>query len=311
MKWQTKAVIQAALSRVPCHRALYSWLHSRFGGVSRTLGDQLDRKIGIIKRMRANGMPVEGAIAVEIGTGWHPVLPLLLYVIGARRVITLDLNPWLTRTTLRVAVDGIEQQASRIAGEFEVPVELIQERISVAKQVTRLADVIPVRALAACNIEYRMPCDASATGLSANSVDYIISANVLEHVPKEVMVGMFGEARRVLKDGGLMYHHINPGDHFASDLRITSSNFVRFSPTAWYFLGGSGLAYHNRLRCSDYLTLVEGAGFEIRGSYSHVDSRALAALQSGEIPVHSTFRGYAPEQLACDIVGIFASPLKT
>src|SRR4051812_19012841 len=35
---------------------------------------------------------VEGAVIVEVGTGWVPVVPLALHLMGAARIVTYDLN---------------------------------------------------------------------------------------------------------------------------------------------------------------------------------------------------------------------------
>jgi hypothetical protein len=295
---------------LPYHQQIYRWLHSTFGKASRSLGDQLDRKLVLIKRMGSNGLSIEDKVVLEIGTGWHPVFPLLLYLAGARRVLTLDMNPWLTRTTLGVTLTGIEQEADRVAGELGIPVGAARDRLAAARAAMADARATPAAVLRACQVEYHMPCDATATGLPAGTVDYVTSANVLEHVPKSVIAAIFAEAHRLLRADGAMYHHVNPGDHFAGDPRITTANFLRYSPSAWYFIGGSGVAYHNRLRCVDYVRLVEEADFEIRGTYSNTDARALAQLTTKELRAHTAFSGYTAEQLACDIIGLFARPLR-
>jgi hypothetical protein len=167
----------------------------------------------------------------------------------------------------------------------------------------------PQAVLEASRIEYRMPCDAATTMLPAGTVDYVFSANVLEHVPKPTIAAIFTEAHRLLRSGGLMYHHINPGDHFAQDTRITTANFLRYSSLTWYLLGGSGVAYHNRLRGADYIRMIEKANFKILEMYSNTDVRALNQLRSGSLAVHPDFENYTAEELACDIIGLFATPM--
>jgi hypothetical protein len=310
MRWQWKAVAQAALSRVPYHQKLYRWLHSTFGQARRSLGDQLDRKLRLFNRMRSNGPSIEDKVILEIGTGWHPVFPLLLFLAGARRVLTLDMNPWLTRTTLGVTLDGIEQQADRVADELGISAADVRQQLAAARSTLADARATPATVLQGCRIEYRMPCDAAATGLPAETIDWVISANVLEHVPKPVIAAIFAEAHRLLHPQGMMYHHVNPGDHFSQDPRISTANFLHFSSPAWYFLGGSGVAYHNRLRCVEYIRLTEEAHFEITQTYVNTDERALAELKTGTLRAHPDFQSYTLEQLACDIIGIFARPLK-
>ena len=80
------------------------------------------------------------------------------------------------------------------------------------------------------NIEYIMSCDARNTKLPDASFDYVVSSNVLEHIPSDVIEGIVTESRRILKPGGVHVHHINPGDHSAFDPSVTTVNFLRYSP---------------------------------------------------------------------------------
>lgn len=307
MRWQAKALIQATLSRLPYHHYLYRWLQLAVRSNPLDMADQYGRKSGFLKRMRDQGLGVEGRVFLEIGTGWYPVLPILLRLLGAERVITLDLNPWLTRKTLAATVSATEGALGRVAEDFAVPLDLVRKRFADVSAGTADAGAGVAEALGRCGIEYRMPCDATATGLPDRTADYVVSANVLEHVPAGVIAGILRESRRVLKPDGYHVHHVNPADHYAiDDPRISKVHFLRYSPSAWYYIGGSGVAYHNRLRCIDLVRLFEEAGYDITHTYSHTDERSLAELRAGTARVHRSFVGYTHEQLACEIVGIYA-----
>ena len=129
----------------------------------------------------------------------------------------------------------------------------------------------------------------------------------MEHIPRDIIEGILVESKRILKPEGVHVHHINPGDHFAEDPSITTANFLQYSSRKWYYLGGSGIAYHNRLRCIDYVRLFEERGFHILHTYTAVDQRALEALQTGAIKVHPDFKQYSCEELAADIIDVFAA----
>jgi SAM-dependent methyltransferase len=163
----------------------------------------------------------------------------------------------------------------------------------------------PDEALRQIGVDVRWPVDATGTGLPAAIFDCAISSNVLEHVPPDGLRAMFAECRRLLRAGGTTAHHIDPGDHFTSDGRITSVNFLKFSPLTWRLIG-SGLAYHNRLRCPDYPPLLEQAGFEIEGVDVEIDEQALEQLRAGEVRPHATFAEYSDEELAGALIDVFA-----
>lgn len=306
MRWELKAAIQRAVSWVPCHTRVYRWLQDTAGTYPLDMADIYGRKSLFLRRMIGQGLSLDGKTAVEVGTGWYPVLPILLYLLGAERVVTIDLNPWLTPRTLADTLAGVRGVLDRLADDFEMPADLVQDRFETA--ASRAETAADVRAaLTSFGIEYWVPCDAGATGLPARSIDLIVSTNVLEHVPGPVIERILAESRRILTPGGLIAHHINPGDHFSNgDDRIHTAHFLRYSPRSWYFIGGSGVAYHNRLRGVDYVRLFRRAGLSLTHTYESIDERALADLRSEKARVHASFRGYSAEELACDIIGIFA-----
>lgn len=311
MRWQAKAAIQATLSRVPFGRTIHRRLQDVAGSSRIQPNVDYARRAKFLNRMRACGLPVEGASFLEVGTGWYPTLAIYLYMLKARRVVTVDLNRWLTRASLRETMQVMDGFADRFAFDFDVSVE------SFHSTMRRLAALCDDRSLSIedilreVNVEYRCPADASATDLPDHGLDYIVSTNVLEHVPPDVIRAMLRESRRILKPGGYVLHHIDPGDHFSYDKHITTINFLRYSPRVWYYIGGSGVAYHNRLRCIDYVRMFEENGFTIADQLGEIDSEALAALQSGQVVPHTTFRGYTPEQLCQRTILIFGrSPAK-
>ncbi|MEO1997625.1 MAG: hypothetical protein ABGZ17_20380, partial [Planctomycetaceae bacterium] len=109
------------------------------------------------------------------------------------------------------------------------------------------------------------------------------------------------ESKRVLKPGGLVVHRFNPEDHFAeSDWTITGVNCLRYTARQWYWYGGSGLAYHNRLRCVEHRELVEQVGLHTVISRVRTNHRALRAIESGAIKVAPEFARFTAEELASD-----------
>jgi SAM-dependent methyltransferase len=165
-------------------------------------------------------------------------------------------------------------------------------------------------ALAAARIRYEVPVDGCATGCAAGTFDAVLSTNLLEHLSPAALRRLHAEQHRLLRPSGIAVHRVNPGDHFAAvDPRITTINFLRYSPRAWYWLGGSGLAYHNRLRCCDHAELLREAGFSIEAYEPRLDRRALAALADGEVKRHSSFDGYSANELCEDAVAVEARRL--
>jgi SAM-dependent methyltransferase len=147
--------------------------------------------------------------------------------------------------------------------------------------------------------------DAGDSGLPAQSFDLVMSSNVFEHIPPSELRRIVAESRRLLRPGGVSAHHIDTADHFATDERITSVNFLKYSPRAWRLIS-RGLAYHNRLRCREYPRLFEEAGFSLLDVMLETDERALAALRDGAVRPNEAFRAFTHQELAEVLVDVFA-----
>jgi SAM-dependent methyltransferase len=155
-------------------------------------------------------------------------------------------------------------------------------------------------------IEYLAPVDARKTGLPAESVDFVSSTDVCEHVPADDLAAIFRECHRLLRPGGAFSCRIDLQDHYSYfDRSLSRYNFLRFSDGAWRLVN-SPLHFQNRLRAPDYLRLVRDAGFELlveRPSGPGEDG--LRQLQ--EIPLAERFRnGYTPEELGVTVLSFVA-----
>jgi SAM-dependent methyltransferase len=307
MRWEVKAAIQATLSRIPFGYALHRKLQDLGGSSRLDVEDHYGRKRKFLKRVEEHGLPLAGRDFLEIGTGWHPVLPVLLHLLDARQVTTIDVNPWLTRASLAETFHAFQGIAGRVAADFGKDAARAQATMDRLCTLVEDASVPILDVLKAANIRYGLPVDACKTPYEAGSFDYVVSSNVLEHVPPEVIRGMFTESRRVLKPGGYNLHHVNPGDHFSvGDSRVTTVHFVRYSSRAWYWIGGSGLAYHNRLRCVEYARLLESAGFTVTYSDTEIDPRGLEALEKRQVLPHPDFAAFTNEELSGNVIDVFA-----
>lgn len=244
--------------------------------------------------LRSAGLPVAGTRFLEMGTGWYPTFPFCLFLGGARSVITVDLNRHLkSELTIRMA-DALGRHLPAIAeatGRSER--ELGQSQTGLAAALRRGASLEEATEGV---VVYRAPSDASATGLPAASVDVVFSNSVLEHVPGPVIERCLTEARRILRPGGVVFHSVNCGDHYAYvDRTIHQLNYLQFSEAGWRMWNNRFL-YQNRLRAIDFVTMARVAGFEIELDTSRCHPKRLQQLDT--ITVHPQFGRYSREQLA-------------
>lgn len=303
MNWKAKAHLLAILSRVPAGRTIYHLLQ-RVGGTNRLQLDRdLNRAFELVDLCRDASGEIAGAEVMEIGTGWRPLVPFVFSLAGAKCVTTIDVNPWLTMSYALETWQALGNRLEEIAARTGAALEDVEKKYRAVD--CGVAGLAPF--LSQTGVRYIYPGDARETGLAANSIDLIVSSNVLEHIPLDVQTAIHSEAFRVLKSNGLSLHRFNPQDHYSTvDAEITNANFLQFSSQAWNWYGGSGLAYHNRLRSRDYREMFERTGFELKVCRERVDERSLNAIQSGALVVSEEFSRYSPTELAVDYMWIAA-----
>ena len=301
MNWKWKSHVLALLSRLPGGRSAYHRLQ-RLAGTNRLdIQEELSRAFELVELTREAGGDLLGAECLEIGTGWRPMVPFVLALGGVRHVRTIDVNPWLTTEYAWEGWQALEPHLSAIATTCGSSLKEVEERYRrIGTEPKRLGDLLDP-----LGIEYIYPGDARAVDAASGSFDLVVSSNVLEHIPYEVQQEIHQESFRLLKPGGLAVHRFNPQDHYSTvDSSITHANFLRFSEQEWKWYGGSGLAYHNRLRAPQYRDLFESAGFDLAICRERLDARTLEALKEGRLPVHADLNGFSHEELAVDYMWV-------
>jgi len=112
-------------------------------------------------------------------------------------------------------------------------------------------------------IKYFAPYDASKTDLDSSSIDVCVSSHTLEHIPKQSIIDIFKELKRVLKPSGYISALIDYSDHYAhTDSSISLLNYLHFDDDAWNKHNHDS-HFQNRLRHHDYKEIFENLGYEI------------------------------------------------
>ena len=301
--WRVKAATQRFVARLPegLSLPLYYLIQRRIGALrSFSPASRVDAACQIWTRVKASGTEPVDARFFEVGTGRAPIVPLVLWLLGARHTVTVDLNPYLcprltwraarwiaeNHDVVRAATDGCSIMAPRL--------EHLRRTVSGRERDFRLHDH-----LESCGIRYHAPADASNTGLGNGSVDVVVSYTVLEHVPLDAIRAIAVENRRILTRGGLAVHHIDYSDHFShSDPSITEIHFLRYSDEEWDRIAGNRFMFMNRLRDTDFVREFSAAGFRILSHEPLMKPTLLALLKKDACALHARFRALHADTLA-------------
>jgi len=302
MDWRVKACAQALLSAVPGGRSINFALQKMLGTFDMiSIRGTLRQGLRMVRVCREQGLDVDGSVIVEIGTGWHPALPLLLSCLGAKEVITYDIARLVNRHLALITLKQLIASFPEICEDTGIARPILDAW----RTTLDTREDVP-SFLRSARIRYVAPGDAARTGLPNASVDLVFSHGVLEHVPRDTVDVFLRESYRILKPSGLMYHRIGLHDHYvAFDKAISMVNFLKYSDRAWRFLGQSRLHYQNRLRCSEFLQLIRDRGLRLLWHDTRTDHRSLQALS--HIRVAERFMNLSPEDLATHVLMVLAS----
>lgn len=300
MHWKAKATLQNAVSRLPPESsyATYYWLQRHFGGL-RHINPMARLQAGIEtwRQIEKLGSDPFDKTFFEVGTGRVPMTPLAYWLMGAGRVITIDLNPYLKEELTRECLRYIADHAGELQALFG-PL-LNRKRFEALLDFERQENFDLGRLLDLCRITYIAPGDAARTGLGPEEIDFHTSFNVFEHIPRNVLLAILNEGNRIIRSDGLFVHRVDYSDHFShSDARISPINFLQYSDAQWERYAGNRYMYMNRLRHDDFLALFESSRHAILAVEPTIDAPSLALLRGGKLIVDGRFGDKAREVLA-------------
>ena len=84
------------------------------------------------------------------------------------------------------------------------------------------------------NIKYLSPIDMRKTSFKDKQFHCCVSTNTLEHIPRDDIILIFQELKRICKNGGSILAYIDYSDHYShTDSKIHNLNFLKFSEKNW------------------------------------------------------------------------------
>lgn len=239
------------------------------------------------------GTPRQEALVLELGTGWYPIVPTMLYLSDFKKTISIDISNWMNLDRQIVAFQKIiEYYDKGLLAEYAD--EVNAEKISVLRELCENRDDYTIEDInSIINLEYKL-MDATSLDFEDGTFDLICSNNTFEHVYENVLRGILKEFKRVLKSDGVMSHFIDLSDHFAHlDKTINIYHFLRFSKREWNLIDNS-IQPQNRMRWKDYLKMYAELGIEVKEE----DYREGSTELLSDVDVHAEYKGYTPPELA-------------
>lgn len=295
-KWVLKAVVQKGISLLPYkHRINYLFQKYVTKGVQLSSLYFEDRLIHLKEHLYFF-QKYKGGISdcntLELGTGWYPVVPVGLFLAGARRMYTVDISALMNKANLCLTLE--RYLSWHESGALQPYLTPLPERLEIARQLLTEADELSLsQLLDRLSLSYLVR-DARRLDLGGSSIQLITSNNTFEHIYPNILGEILLEFKRILADDGVMSHFIDMSDHFAHlDGKISIYHFLRFSEQRWKWIDND-VQPQNRWRLEQYRRLYKDLGIAIKEEKNRPGDPAVVAME----PIADQFKVFSLEELA-------------
>ena len=265
-KWILKAVIQKGISFLPYNYKI-NYLFQKHVTKGVVLSDDyffdklihVEKHVSFYAKLKDNAKPTT---CFELGTGWYPVIPVALFLYGAKEIVTTDITPLSSKEkfiqTIEKFIHLKQQNKAAFAYLFEDAGKVAVLNQIIEQQAKLNFEQIQQK----LHINY-IKQDARKLEFADGYFDFIVSNNVFEHIYPHLLIDILKEFKRVWASGGVMSHFIDMSDHFAHlDKSINIYNFLQFTDKQWNTIDNS-VQPQNRMRIDEYIALYENLSVSI------------------------------------------------
>jgi ubiquinone/menaquinone biosynthesis C-methylase UbiE len=296
-KWKQKAIVQKTISYLPFGQNI-NYFFQKYVTKGENLNDEyfLDRlghakeHIHYYQNITGNSHPNS---SLEIGTGWYPIVPISLFLIGSEKIYSVDIKMLTSKERIITTLEKFLEFHN--SGKLKDFINYNSERFEVIKSVLKDTDNYDLsRILQLLKITYIIE-DARKLSLVDNSIDLVNSNNTFEHIYPELLIPILKEFKRVVKkQDGVMSHFIDMSDHFAHfDKTINIYNFLRFSEKQWKWIDNS-IQPQSRIRIYDYKKIYKDLDIPI----SELTFREGDINELKSVTLDSSFANKSLEEIA-------------
>lgn len=295
--WKLKATIQKSISVFPNSRELnFAFQKYVTKGVELTneyFYDRLNHASDHLKSFLQKFDITSLEDSLELGTGWYPIIPISLFLCGAKDIYTIDIETLTNKENFRkTIVKFIESKNFRTLHSF-IPYR--EDRMRFLEGLLENYEVLTFEKILHLFNIHLIIGDAKNLNFRNHSFNLIHSNNTFEHIPEDSLKKILMEFKRVLNPKiGVMSHFIDMSDHFAHfDKSISIYNFLKFSDQEWKFIDNS-IQPQNRMRFTDYCKLYEDLNIHV----TRYETRPGDIDEIRKIKLADKFRVYKLDNLA-------------
>lgn len=265
-KWKQKAIVQKIISYLPLRNKI-NYIFQKYVTKAVDLSesyfyDRLGHAREHITAFQKFSNGVAPQTCLEIGTGWHPIVPISLFLIGAEEIYSVDISFLTSKARIQATLQKFVE--SHNSGELKNYINFLPDRFATILDLLEVYDSISLeQVLQRLKITYLIE-DARKLSMPDNYFDLVNSNNTFEHIYPEILIPILKDFKRVVKkEGGVMSHFIDMSDHFSHfDETINDCHFLQYSDKQWKWIDNS-IQSQSRMRIYDYRKIYSDLGIPI------------------------------------------------
>ena len=203
--------------------------------------------------LNASGISdIEGKRCLEIGTGYVGSSAIVMWLLGAKAVTSIDLNRIFNSGALKESI--LSADRDRLFVELKEHVESegsLKARIDLVYEWAGTAD-----GNIAYYFDYLAPFDLLKDHVNGE-FDFLYSVSTLEHIPRSIADRFLEKTSAVLVDGGMSLHFVDLTDHY--DQSMNPFDFLTLE-RGRYSEDDEADSRGNRIRASEWLRMSSATG---------------------------------------------------
>lgn len=295
-KWILKALVQKIISFLPLSRQINYFFQKRITkGVYLSdayFYDRLGHAATHLKIYQEHTNLPCPAKVLEIGTGWYPIVPISLFLVGSDIIYSIDIELLTSKEKIKTT---IEKFVEAFQGNKLYEFKILPDRYKLLAQLLEDWEQHSFKSILELLHLYYVIEDARQISLPDDSIDLINSNNTFEHIYPKILFPILKEFKRIIKkSNGVMSHFIDMSDHFAHfDKSISIYNFLKFSDLQWRWIDNS-IQPQNRLRIYDYYQMFEKLKLPVHLETKR-EGNVAELIQTG---VHSKYQHFDLNEVA-------------
>ena len=244
---------------------LRSWLKGGSGHTSSLFNSMIAKRnargkcrvdktaVLICRYLSASGLaPIEGRRCLELGTGYVGATPVVMWLLGAAAVTSIDLNRLLVLDALKESI----RLTDRVELRNVLKPYVTSERALETRLVRMYAWLDSNPKTLPEGISYLAPCDL-LTYEFKSPFDLIFSVSTLEHIPRTIVGPFIQRMASVLAKDGVCLHAIDLSDHL--DSAHDPLGFLAANCTD-YCEDSNADSRGNRIRSAEWLNIFSASG---------------------------------------------------